>query len=441
LECILKRSASVLSREYSETPLLEGGAFEARLPDADHGSVWSDHVADTRDESPVEDAITEYLRVAQDSQTIPDHFEFIAAQREDSQTAPAKQDASAQNSPFWSAANSSSGDGRPDPGGGPGDPTLEDTDPDPAPPPVGGEDPPEEPYDAGRDPGATPGNPASDPAGPPPDTSSNAANGRDPDAIPDPPPGGGPLNSYTSGGAAATSYNITVEFVGTWSSQLQDAFVAATDYLSSVILADLPDDVVDGVLVDDLNITATLTSIDGVGGTLGSAGPRAIRDVSYLPSTGAMTFDIADADNMYDLGRWQSIVLHEIMHTLGFGTLWSLMGLTIGSVAGGDIRFTGANAVSLYNSEFPGIAGSDPDSLIGVPVETDGGPGTAGGHWDEVLFDQEFMTGYNDASNYVSQMTIAALEDMGYDTVLDDPNTPADLFGVFPADPLLDIIA
>ena len=81
------------------------------------------------------------------------------------------------------------------------------------------------------------------------------------------------------------------------------------------------------MLIDDISITATLEAIDGVGGVLGSAGPREIRgDGTYLPSSGAMRFDIADADDMLANGQWESVVLHEMMHALGFGTLWNLMG-------------------------------------------------------------------------------------------------------------------
>ena len=46
-------------------------------------------------------------------------------------------------------------------------------------------------------------------------------------------------------------------------------------------------------------------------------------------------FDSAGTQNQLGLGNWESIVLHEMLHAMGFGTLWSLMGLTSGSVAGG----------------------------------------------------------------------------------------------------------
>ncbi|WP_422028604.1 leishmanolysin-related zinc metalloendopeptidase [Roseovarius sp.] len=331
------------------------------------------------------------------------------------------------------------GDGRPDPDPDPAQP--EDSDPDPAPPPVTPDPAPDEPQEDGRPAGALPGPPGA-PTPPPPLPDDNGAFGRPPDAEPAPLPPG-PVTTYTSPGPAGSTYNVTIEFEGPWTVELQEAFIAAADYLGTLILEDIPDVFVDGVLIDDIVITATLASIDGTGGVLGSAGPRVLRDDgSYLPATGAMTFDIADAENLHDNGNWSAVVLHEMLHALGFGPLWSLMGLLSGSVASGDLRFTGQNAIDTYNSEFPGIAGADSGSLTGVPVETDGGSGTAGGHWDEALFDQELMTGYVDDGSYISVMTIATLEDMGYDTVFDDPYDPDDLFGPIPADPLnTDLIA
>jgi len=366
-----------------------------------------------------------------------DHFEFTFEL-----DAPAASDRGAQDveTPVEEGGNvtaDENGDGRPDPDPAPTTPM--DQDPDPAPPPL---DPPVEPevppVTSGRPGGATPGTPQVTPPSPPPG-SDNAESGRDPDAMPD--PGAIPLTGYTSGGPAGTAYNVTIDFVGTWTAELQSAFIEAADYLSTIILGDLPDALVDGIAIDDITITATLDTIDGVGGILGSAGPRELRgDGSYLPATGAMTFDSADAQNQLGLGNWEAIILHEMMHAMGFGSLWSLMGLTSGSVGGGDLRFTGANATDVYQSEFPGIAANDPGAPLGVPVETDGGSGTAGSHWDEVLFNAELMTGYVDTGSFVSLMTIAALEDMGYDTVFDSPYSATDQSAPIPPDPLLDIM-
>jgi len=50
------------------------------------------------------------------------------------------------------------------------------------------------------------------------------------------------LTEYTSGDAAMTSYNVKIDFDGaSWSEDLQSAFVAAADYISSVILSDVSD--------------------------------------------------------------------------------------------------------------------------------------------------------------------------------------------------------
>ncbi|NIZ60957.1 hypothetical protein DL239_08215 [Sedimentitalea sp. CY04] len=251
----------------------------------------------------------------------------------------------------------------------------------------------------------------------------------------------GVLDRYVSGGSAKKSFNVEVEFSGTWTADLQGAFIEAADYLSSIILGDITDIRRGPYATDDITISAALIEIDGPGIILGQAGPTVYRTANYLPAAGIMEFDIADAATFASQGQWTAIVLHEMMHTLGFGTMWDLMGLTSGSVSGGDMRFTGALATSYYNTELIAEAASDNGSANGVPIETDGSPGTAGGHWDEDLFNNEIMTGYIDNPNYMSNMTIAALEDMGYDTVIDDPNAPNDAFGPIPADTLLDLFA
>jgi hypothetical protein len=50
-----------------------------------------------------------------------------------------------------------------------------------------------------------------------------------------------------------------------------------------------------------------------------------------------------------------------------------------------------------------------------VPVENTGGPGTRDGHWRESIFRNELMSGFIGASgNPISRVTVASLEDMGY---------------------------
>ena len=233
------------------------------------------------------------------------------------------------------------------------------------------------------------------------------------------------LDSYLSGQGGlgvVSGFNIEIVFEGSWTEGLQEAFIVAAEYLSSIITGDVRGGAALGV--DDIRITASLEDIDGPGGVLGQAGPTGARFFSKLPTTGIMEFDIADAEDFDADGLFDDIVLHEMIHCLGFGTVWDLLDLTEGTVRAGDIVYTGANAILAYTTVFADIAAGDPGSADGIPVETQGGSGTAGSHWDDALFGTELMTGFIDDANTVSAMTVAALEDLGYDTIW-EANDPA----------------
>jgi hypothetical protein len=219
--------------------------------------------------------------------------------------------------------------------------------------------------------------------------------------------GGGSGTSFSPYTTTASAYNITIEFKGTWSQDLHDVFVSAADRLAKLVTGDIPNVsvIMKGGLrvVDDLLITAELKAIDGVGGILGQAGPTSVRTGSYLPATASMQFDSADAVNYLNQGLFDEIVTHEMLHSAGFGSIWSYLGLVSGS------NFTGANALAAYNVLLGGGAAT------GVPLETDGGSGTAGSHWSETVFGHELMTGYIDpAPDPLSRMTVASLQDLGY---------------------------
>ena len=98
-----------------------------------------------------------------------------------------------------------------------------------------------------------------------------------------------------------------------------------------------------------------------------------------LPATAIIEFDVADAAifNTMPSGTegtlWDDIVTHEMMHTVGFGTIWTYLDLLSG---GGTATptFTGENATAVYEAA-AGVTSSG-----GVPVEGDGGPGTRDSH-------------------------------------------------------------
>ena len=101
------------------------------------------------------------------------------------------------------------------------------------------------------------------------------------------------------------------------------------------------------------------------------------------------------------LEAFADVVLHEMAHSLGFGSIWDRLGLVTNGL------YTGQNALAEYLQM--GGSGS------GIPVEQDGGSGTAGSHWDEETFNNELMTGYiNEGFNPFSEMSAASFADLGY---------------------------
>ena len=180
--------------------------------------------------------------------------------------------------------------------------------------------------------------------------------------------------------------------------------------------------------IDDLLIFAILVPIDGQGGILGSAGPCAFRSSDSTSLFGLMRFDTADLAFMEQQGILEDVILHEMGHVLGLGTLWNLKGLLTG---GGtiDSYFTGAFA----NLKFDDIGGDDFTGGGTVPVENcqqgvppSCGPGTRDGHWREFVFTNELMTGYIDIPAPMSVVTIAQYGDIGYQVNLGE----ADTFGL-----------
>lgn len=211
----------------------------------------------------------------------------------------------------------------------------------------------------------------------------------------------------------AQDYNIDVSFVGGLSSTQEAAFELAASHWSRIIAADVPPVEVNGQRIDDCLIMAEGSALDGPEGILGQAGPQLMRQDSLLPAMGVMQFDTADLLRMETDGSLENVIFHEMGHVLGVGTLWEAMGLLEGAGTVNPV-FTGSNAMR----EFAALIGSDEPTP--VPVENKGGPGTRDGHWREAVFGNELMTGFlGGGHNPVSRLTIAAIQDMGYEVDFD----------------------
>ena len=172
--------------------------------------------------------------------------------------------------------------------------------------------------------------------------------------------------------------------------------------------------------MDDLLILADLQPIDGPGAVLGRAGPCLTRLSDQLPVLGVMLFDTDDLEDLEAFELLDDVVVHEMGHVMGIGTLWSEHGFLVDPAGQGgtDPHFTGAQAIAAFDA----AGGTDyPDEK--VPVETEGGPGTEDSHWRESVFDNELMTGFiNVGPNPLSAITVRSLADQGYTVNLAGPD-------------------
>lgn len=262
----------------------------------------------------------------------------------------------------------------------------------------------------------------------------------------------------TFSASTQSSFQVVLRFFGpAMPAAAQSAFTNSANRIRAALvgqLSSVPMQNVDlsqcGVagLTDKLNETATgviiyasFGPIDGAGKILAQSGPCLVRSSSVFPVVGIMKFDEADFTSYLSNSRFESVVLHEMNHVVGFGTIWEDKGLikapafdTLVALTGSvDPRFTGSNAMSQCTA-----LGGTPAHCAsggGVAVEGCGDAGTADGHWREmfttnctgsgtqrlpvggtVAFDAELMTGYAEATAVMpwSKMSIASFQDLGY---------------------------
>ena len=176
-------------------------------------------------------------------------------------------------------------------------------------------------------------------------------------------------------------------------------------------------------VVDDLRIWVVIDSIDGPGGALASAGPCWARPIQFTDSEviwleavlGQIHLDEADAAVLEARGQLLSVLVHEMAHALGFGTLWQLKGLlrnpSLPSSPNADTHFTGPLAIAAFDA----AGGATYAGGAKVPVESGARPGSSDGHWREGVFDVEIMTPFlAPGSEPLSLVTIESLADLGY---------------------------
>ena len=223
--------------------------------------------------------------------------------------------------------------------------------------------------------------------------------------------------SLTAFSAHAIMINLQLSSMTT---SQQNSFTQAADYWSNTLTG-----YQSGINIPyAVTINATIGPDDGIGGTLAYAGPTYVWNQQYtngyvISAEGDIFFDSADLPQLENNGSFSDVILHEMAHVLGFGTLWEANGVYIT----GSGQYTGANALSAWQTEF-----NQPNATY-IPVELEGGPGTAEGHWNENYggggftgivnsaqddITSELMTGWLNAPSFISNTTLMSFADIGY---------------------------
>ncbi len=243
---------------------------------------------------------------------------------------------------------------------------------------------------------------------------------------------GNPVSFVATGiPASGPGYEVSVQYLSCVTAPQEAAFVSAVARWSTIITGDVVDlagltfspglcgtnaPALVNRTVDDLLIFATIEPIDGPGRILGSAGPCFIRVANNLPVIGLMRFDVADIDALEAGGQLTSVILHEMGHVIGIGSMWNNFGLLQqASPVGGPARDTyhnGAGAIAGFDA----IGGATYTQGNKVPVENMYSSGTINSHWRESVLGSELMTGFlnSNSANPLSLLTVRSLADFGY---------------------------
>jgi Leishmanolysin len=117
-----------------------------------------------------------------------------------------------------------------------------------------------------------------------------------------------------------------------------------------------------------------------------------------------MVFDSADLSWMRTDGLLYGVILHKLGHVIGIGTIWERKNVT--GTDANNCPYLGTYG----NQEYRAVSGC-PGTL---PTEQGGGTGTRCGHFSELCFQDELMTGWASTTTHLSRFTVATLQDLGY---------------------------
>ena len=238
------------------------------------------------------------------------------------------------------------------------------------------------------------------------------------------------------------SYDIDVVYADSISESQRAVFQEAADWWMTILadmeLPDMPTDEVGRLgcgdifadvsigTIDELVVVASVREVDGPRGILAGAQPCGVREESMLPFLGVVMVDVDDLE-LLEAEDQRELILHEMGHVLGIGSLWTDFGLLqnpslqLGGDA--DTHFSGPLAIAAFD-DAGGTAYTEGDK---VPVENRAGPGSGDSHWRQSVLRTELMTPYASLGtpDPLSAISIQSLADLGYmvDVNLAEPYT------------------
>lgn len=244
-----------------------------------------------------------------------------------------------------------------------------------------------------------------------------------------------------------------------WNDSMKNTIIEASNIWNNVI-TNLPGELYKTSNKIDINIY--FDDLDT--GVLAAAGPSllsrnssgiyySVEGVIYFSTDYFYLWNLSEIDINSLLYR---VFLHETGHIFGIGTLWNssynnLLTNVVDTDSGKvNIIYNGTNAnfvykyynsasnnlfINLVDTSYKNINYPNVDDCLGIPVEDDGGGGTAGGHPEEgdvesistnnrtingILYPglgDELMTGWDESPGTnmpLSAITFGFLEDLGY---------------------------
>ncbi len=169
--------------------------------------------------------------------------------------------------------------------------------------------------------------------------------------------------------------------------------------------------------VDDIVLFINVAKIDEANNVYANAG-WCILDDNKMPRVAVITLDSADVDALARNRHLEAVMIHEIAHCLGFGTLWETKSV-FGFYTRQYVTAASVNPPWFFERPNAQIAEAEVTGNAVGPypqVEHLGGQGTERSHWSDARYGKEIMTGFIDHDQpVISLLTIRSMADIGYE--------------------------